>query len=174
MCLLIIPAIRWKQEEASVTQHVPAAPHDVSLSSEQGHMAAPPPLPTAFRRYLTKTATIVWLEVRKLRHDPTDLVTRAIQPMLWLLIFGEVLARVRGITNGGSYMDFLAPGILAQSVLFIAIFSGIALIWERDLGIIHKFLASPTPRSALVLGKAVSAGLRALSQVVIIYALAAL
>ena len=68
--------------------------------------------------------------------------------------------------------DFLAPGILAQSVLFIAIFYGIAVIWERDLGIVHKLLVSPTPRSALVLGKAVSAGLRGLSQAVIIYVLA--
>jgi ABC-2 type transport system permease protein len=157
-----------------VTQHVPVAPHDVSVSSEQSHIAARPPLPTAFRRYLTKTATIVWLEIRKIRHDPTDLITRAVQPMLWLLIFGEVLARVRGITNSGSYIDFLAPGILAQSVLFIAIFSGIAIIWERDLGIIHKFLASPTPRSALVLGKALSAGVRGLSQAIIIYILALL
>jgi ABC-2 type transport system permease protein len=66
----------------------------------------------------------------------------------------------------------MAPGILAQSVLFIAIFSGIAIIWERDLGIVHKFLASPTPRSALVLGKALSAGVRGLSQAIIIYVLA--
>ena len=69
-------------------------------------------------------------------------------------------------------MDFLAPGILAQSVLFIAIFSGIAIIWERDLGIVHKFLASPTPRAALVLGKAFSAGVRGLTQAAIVYLLA--
>ncbi len=68
----------------------------------------------------------------------------------------------------------MAPGILAQSVLFISIFYGIAIIWERDLGIVHKFLASPTPRAALVLGKALSAGVRGLSQAVIIYMLALL
>jgi ABC-2 type transport system permease protein len=68
----------------------------------------------------------------------------------------------------------MAPGILAQSVLFIAIFYGIAIIWERDLGIVHKLLASPTPRAALVLGKALSAGVRGLSQAVIVYALALL
>ena len=61
------------------------------------------------------------------------------------------------------------PGILAQSVLFVAIFFGIAIIWERDLGILHKFLASPTPRAALVLGEALSAGVRGLSQAAIIY-----
>ncbi len=66
----------------------------------------------------------------------------------------------------------MAPGILAQSVLFIAIFYGIAIIWERDFGIVHKFLVSPTPRAALVLGKALSAGVRGLSQAAIVYALA--
>jgi ABC-2 type transport system permease protein len=122
-----------------------------------------------------KTLIIAELEVRKLRHDPTELITRAVQPALWLLVFGEVFTRVRAIPTGGlRYIDFMAPGILAQSVLFIAIFYGIAIIWERDLGIIHKFLASPTPRAALVLGKALSAGVRGLSQVIIIYVLALL
>jgi ABC-2 type transport system permease protein len=66
----------------------------------------------------------------------------------------------------------MTPGILAQSVLFIAIFYGIAVIWERDLGILHKLLATPAPRAALVLGKALSAGERGLSQALIIYGLA--
>ena len=125
------------------------------------------------KNFVNKTLVITELEVRKLKHDPTELLTRAAQPALWMLVFGEVFTRVRAIPTGSmSYMDFMAPGILAQSVLFVAIFYGIAIIWERDLGIIHKFLASPTPRTALVLGKALSAGVRALSQAVIIYLLA--
>ncbi len=125
--------------------------------------------------FVNKTLVIAELEVRKLRHDPTELLTRAAQPALWMLVFGEVFSRVHAIPTGSlSYMDFMAPGILAQSVLFVAIFYGIAVIWERDLGIIHKFLSSPTPRAALVLGKALSAGVRALSQAVIIYLLALL
>jgi len=120
-----------------------------------------------------KTLTIAELEARKLHHDFTELLTRAVQPALWLLIFGEVLAQIRAIPTGNvPYVDFMAPGILAQSVLFIAIFYGIAIIWERDLGIVQKFLATPTPRSALVLGKALSAGERGLAQAVIVYALA--
>lgn len=123
--------------------------------------------------YLEKTFTIADMEVRKLRHDPTELVTRAVQPALWLLIFGEVFTRTHAIPTGGlPYLDFMAPGILAQSVLFIAIFSGIAIIWERDLGLVHKFLAGPIPRTALVLGKSLAAGVRGLSQALIIYLLA--
>ena len=127
------------------------------------------------KNFINKTLVITELEVRKLRHDPTELFTRAAQPALWMLVFGEVFTRVRAIPTGNlSYLDFMAPGILAQSVLFVAIFYGIGIIWERDLGIVHKFLASPTPRAALVLGKALSAGVRALSQAVIIYLLALL
>ena len=125
------------------------------------------------RDFFKKTFTITEWEVRKLRHDATDLVTRAIQPALWLLVFGEVFTRIHAIpTHGVSYLDFLAPGILAQSVLFISIFAGITIIWERDLGVIHKFLASPTPRASLVLGKALSSGIRTLPQAVVIYLLA--
>ncbi len=112
-------------------------------------------------------------EIRKLRHDPWELLTRAVQPMLWLLIFGRVMAHVRGMPTGDvSYLEFMTPGILAQSVLFVAIFYGISAIWERDLGILQKYLVSPASRSALVLGKAMSAGVRGLSQAVIVYGLA--
>lgn len=68
-------------------------------------------------------------------------------------------------------MSFLIPGILAQSILFISIFYGIAIIWERDLGLVHKFLATPAPRIALVMGKAISAGFRSLPLVFILYLL---
>ena len=69
------------------------------------------------------------------------------QPVLWLVIFGQVFSRVRGIPTGNvSYLAFMTPGILAQSVLFAAIFYGIAVIWERDLGIVHKLLVSPAHR----------------------------
>lgn len=125
--------------------------------------------------YFRQTLAIAGMEAKKLLHDPTELLTRAVQPALWLLVFGQVFTRVRAIPTGNlRYIDFMSPGILSQSVLFIAIFHGISVIWERDLGIVHKFLVSPTPRSALVLGKAVSAGLRALTQAAIVYVLALL
>lgn len=125
--------------------------------------------------FISKTLIIADLEAKKLRHDPTELITRAVQPVLWLLVFGQVFTRTRAIPTGNvPYIDFMAPGILAQSVLFVSIFYGIAIIWERDLGIVHKFLVSPTPRAALVLGKALSASVRAFVQAFIIYALALL
>ena len=130
-------------------------------------------LPLAARRYLAKTWALVVMEAQKLRHDPTELFTRMVQPALWLVVFGEVFTRANMINTGPyPYVDYITPGILSQSVLFVAIFYGIAAIWERDLGILHKFMATPTPRTALVLGKALSAALRGLSQVLVILLLA--
>jgi ABC-2 type transport system permease protein len=95
--------------------------------------------------------------------------------VLWLVIFGEVFARARAIPTGGvEYLDFLAPGILAQSVLFAAIFYGISAIWERDVGVLTKFLASPAPRLVLVLGRALSSSVRGLAQAAMVYVLAIL
>lgn len=123
--------------------------------------------------FVRDTLALADVELRKLRRDPTELLTRAIQPALWLLVFGEVFAKLKAIPTGQlDYLTFMTPGILAQSVLFIAIFYGISVIWERDLGILQKLLVSPAPRTALVLGKALSAGVRGLSQGVIIYLLA--
>lgn len=130
----------------------------------------------AIAELINKTLVITELEVRKLRHDPSDLFLRAVQPTLWLLIFGQVFTRIRGIPTGDlPYLDFMAAGILAQSVLFVSIFSGgMSIIWEKDLGIVHKFLVSPTPREAMVLGKALASGIRSLSQVAIVYLLSLL
>ncbi len=146
--------------------------------------AAPPPVwadeksPSpgllARARYLLRcTAVVAEMDFRKLRHDPLEMGTRAVQPILWLGIFGKVFAKIHAIPSGNMpYLDFMAPGILAQSVLFISIFYGIALIWERDLGLVHKLLATPAPRGALVMGKGIAAGVRALVQAVFIYLLA--
>lgn len=129
--------------------------------------------PSAVVAFLQDTAAITEVELRKVMHDPTELVMRAAQPVLWLLIFGEVMASTRAIATGGlPYLDFLAPGILAQSALFSAIFYGITVVWERDLGIVQRYLVTPASRAALVSGKALAAGLRALSQAFIVYVLA--
>lgn len=128
----------------------------------------------ALPRFLADTAAIADMEVHKLRHDPQEVLTRAVQPILWLLIFGQVMAHTHAIPTGRlRYVDYLSPGVLAQSTLFVSIFYGIAIIWDRDLGVVHKFLVSPSSRVAQVSGKAASAGVRALVQGVIVYVVAA-
>ncbi len=123
--------------------------------------------------YPKQAAAVANAELHKLIRDPTELLSRAVQPILWLVVFGQVFSHVHAIPTGGiSYLAFMTPGILAQSVLFSAIFYGIAVIWERDLGIVHKLLVTPAPRSALVLGKAIAAGLRGLIQAGIVFLIA--
>jgi ABC-2 type transport system permease protein len=130
---------------------------------------------TVWRQFPSRVATFCLVELQRLRHDRTELLTRAVQPVLWLLIFGETFNRIHAIPTGGvPYLDFLAPGIIAQSGLFIAIFYGIQIIWERDAGVLTKLLVTPTPRSALILGKSFAAGIRAMAQVVVVLILSAI
>ena len=114
-------------------------------------------------------AAMAWAEGRKLRHDHLDIVTRSVQPLLWLFIFGSVLRRNRVLSGGfHDYRAYLAPGVMAQGALFIAIFFGLAVIWERDVGQLQRLLATPIPRLAIVLGKSAGACIRALLQAVVL------
>lgn len=136
-------------------------------------MSSRPATRSLISRSLGQIWAIVSADLRKLRHDPSELVTRMIQPSVWLLIFGQAMANNQTIPTGAhTYLEFITPGILAQSILFISIFYGIALIWERDMGILHKILVSPAPRSILVIGRGIAAGFRGISQIFIIYLLA--
>lgn len=133
------------------------------------------PLPPAWQLFASRLATLCLVELRKIRHDRTELYTRAVQPALWLVVFGETFSRLRAVpTEGRPYLDYLAPGIMAQSALFIAIFFAIQIIWERDFGVLTKLLATPTPRTALVAGKAFAAGTRAAVQALIVLVICAL
>jgi ABC-2 type transport system permease protein len=134
-------------------------------------------LPSAARealRFPGRVATFCVVELERVVHDPWEIVTRIIQPVLWLLLYGETLNRFRLIPTGGlPYLTYLAPGIVAQSAVFVAIFYGIMLVWDRDAGTLAKMLATPTPRAAIVAGKAFAAALRGLVQAGVILALSA-
>ncbi|WP_329311274.1 ABC transporter permease [Streptomyces sp. NBC_01262] len=156
---------------------VPAAPHPVSDESPvKLRLLLTPPRPRAGWRIVpARILAMCVVELQKLRHDRTELYTRAVQPALWLLIFGETFTRIRAIPTGGiPYLDYLAPGIIAQSAMFIAIFYGIMIIWERDSGVLTKLLVTPTPRAALVTGKAFAAGVKSVIQAVVVIVIAAL
>ena len=109
------------------------------------------------------------VEAHKLRHDHFDLVTRSVQPLLWLFVFGTALQHNHALSGGyGDYRAYLAPGVMAQAALFVAIFFGLGVIWERDVGQLQRLLATPLPRLGIVLGKATGAAIRALAQAVVL------
>ena len=141
-----------------------AAPPAGSASARPAALAAGP-----LARMAEGTLAMAQAELRKLRHDPLDIFTRAAQPLLWLFIFGTAMAHNRALVPDGiEYRAYLAPGVMAQGALFVAIFFGLAVIWERDVGQLQRLLATPLPRSALVMGKSAGAATRAIVQAVVL------
>ncbi|QGA55544.1 ABC transporter permease subunit [Sulfolobus sp. E5-1-F] len=120
-------------------------------------------------------ATMLELELRKLKNDRMELYTRAIQPMLWLVLYGTVISRIRAIPTGGiPYIDYITPAIIIQSSTFISIFYGLTLVWERESGILKKLITTPLPRYSIVIGRSFASGIRSLFQILIITIIALL
>jgi ABC-2 type transport system permease protein len=143
-------------------------------SARPAALPVPPPSPGTLSSLLAGTFAMAQAEMRKLQHDHLDIFTRSVQPLLWLFIFGTALHHNRSLTVGTlDYRSYLAPGVMAQAAMFIAIFFGLAVIWERDVGQLQRLLATPLPRSAIVLGKAAGACVRALVQALLLLAVLA-
>ena len=124
---------------------------------------------------LREMLAMMELELRRLRHDRTEIYTRAIQPILWLVIYGTIMSSVKAIpTEGVSYLAYITPGVLLQSTVFVSVFYGLTIVWERDTGILKKLLVAPVPRYATVIGKTIASGVRALFQALIIVPVALL
>ena len=145
------------------------------LASAPATVPVAVPDPTIWRQFPSRIVTFCLVELQKLSHDRTEACVRAVQPVLWLVIFGETFSRLHAIpTNGVPYLDFLAPGIIGQSSMFVAILYGIQIIWERDSGVLTKLLVTPTPRAALIIGKGFAAGIRAMIQVIVVLIVSAI
>jgi len=120
-------------------------------------------------RFLRNMFVMIELELRRLRHDRTELYFRAVQPILWIAIFGPVMSSIRGISTGGvPYTDFITPGVLVQSTTFVSIFYGLMMVWERESGILKKLLVTPASRYATVIGRSMASGTRAIFQALIV------
>jgi ABC-2 type transport system permease protein len=118
---------------------------------------------------------MIELELRRLKHDRTELYFRAVQPILWIVVYGPVMSSVRAIPTGGiPYTDFITPGVMIQSTTFVSIFFGLMMVWERDSGILKKLLVTPASRYATVIGRSMASGIRAIFQALIIVPVALL
>jgi len=112
---------------------------------------------------------MVELELRRVAHDRTELYSRAVQPILWLVVYGPVMSGVRAIPTGNiPYTDYITPGVLIQSTTFVSIFYGLTIVWERESGILKKLLVTPAPRYSIVIGRSMASGVRAVFQAIII------
>ena len=120
-----------------------------------------------------KAATHTWFmigrQLRNLMREPIWIVMMLIQPMIWLLLYGQLFSRISALRGGaGSYVEFLAPGVVVMNAFFGATWSGMATIQDLDRSVIDRFLATPASRLALVLSQIVRSGLTAIIQALII------
>lgn len=97
---------------------------------------------------------ILWLrELKRFTRSRAQIVASLGQPLLYLLALGFGLGPVFEQAGRGSYLQFVAPGVIGMSVLFSSIFSGIGLLWDRQFGFLKETLVAPVPRLHIMIGK---------------------
>ena len=97
---------------------------------------------------------ILWLrELKRYVRSRPQVIASLAQPMLYLLVLGFGLGPVFQKAGQGSYLQFMAPGVIAMTILFSSIFSGIALLWDRQFGFLKETLVAPVPRLHIMIGR---------------------
>jgi ABC-2 type transport system permease protein len=97
---------------------------------------------------------VLWLrQLKRYVRSRSRIVGSLGQPLLFLLAFGMGFAPVFRKAGQGSYMQFLAPGVIGMTIMFTAVFSGIELIWDRQFGFLKETLVAPVPRLMIMIGR---------------------
>ncbi|MEJ2007231.1 MAG: ABC transporter permease [Acidobacteriota bacterium] len=108
---------------------------------------------------------ILWLrELKRYTRSRSQLIASLAQPILYLLALGFGLGPVFRKAGEGSYMQFVSPGIIGMVVLFAAMFSGIALLWDRQFGFLKETLVAPVPRLSIMVGRSLGGATVAMLQ----------
>ena len=115
------------------------------------------------------TIYILWLrQLKRYFRSRSRIIGSLGQPALFLLALGFGFGPIFQKAGGGNYIDFLAPGVIAQAILFTAIFSGIELIWDRQFGFLKETLVAPVSRLEIILGRTLGGGTIATIQGIIV------
>jgi ABC-2 type transport system permease protein len=97
---------------------------------------------------------ILWLrEVKKYLRSRPQIIASLGQPLMYLLALGFGLGPVFQKSGQGSYLQFIAPGVVGMAVLFTSIFSGVGLLWDRQFGFLKETLVAPVPRLLIMIGR---------------------
>jgi ABC-2 type transport system permease protein len=108
---------------------------------------------------------ILWLrELRRYVRSRAQIVASLGQPMMYLIALGFGLGPVFQKAGEGSYLQFVAPGVIAMAVLFSSVFSGMGLLWDRQFGFLKETLVAPVPRIHIMLGRTLGAATVAVFQ----------
>ena len=101
-----------------------------------------------------KAIYILWLrELKKYTRSRTQMIASLGQPLLYLLVLGFGFGPMFQRAGGGSYLQFVAPGVIGMVVLFTSIFYGVALLWDRQFGFLKETLVAPVPRLRVMIGR---------------------
>lgn len=112
----------------------------------------------------------LWLrEVKKYFRSKSRIIGSLGQPLLFLVALGFGLGPVFKAAGQGDYIQFLVPGIISMSILFLAIFSGISVIWDRQFGFLKETLVAPVPRWQIMLGRTLGGATVAVLQGIIVF-----
>ncbi len=108
--------------------------------------------------------------IRATMRMPVFVIISIVQPVLWVLLFGQLFKSVTTIPGFGasSYVQFLAPGISIMTALFGAAYSGMGLLADIDRGVLDRLLATPVSRGALIAGRILHASVQVVVQAAII------
>jgi ABC-2 type transport system permease protein len=97
---------------------------------------------------------ILWLrELKRYIRSKAQIAASLGQPLLYLLVLGFGLGPVFEKAGGGSYLQFVAPGVISMTILFSSVFSGIAMLWDRQFGFLKETLVAPVPRIQIMIGR---------------------
>lgn len=97
---------------------------------------------------------VLWLrQLIRFWRTRSRIIGSLAQPLLFLVALGFGLGPVFEQSGGGAYIQFLAPGIIGMSILFSAMFSGMEVIWDRQMGFLKETLVSPSSRFSIFLGR---------------------
>jgi len=111
----------------------------------------------------------VWLrEVKRFTNSKSRMIGSLGQPLLFLVALGGGLSALVPTFN---YQAFILPGILAMSLLFTSIFSGVSIIWDREFGFLKEMLVAPASRETIVIGRTLGGATTAILQGIVILAL---
>jgi ABC-2 type transport system permease protein len=106
---------------------------------------------------LYDTYTVFWRELKRYRKSRSGVLIRLIQPAIWIIVIGHTFAGTKPLIQSvgfdGSYLEFMAPGVIILTAIFTSIFGGVNTLWDRRYGFMNKALTSPISRSSIALGK---------------------
>ncbi len=114
---------------------------------------------------------ILWLrELKRYVRSRVQIIASLGQPVLYLLALGFGLGPVFQRAGAGSYLQFISPGVVGMSILFSSVFSGIAILWDRQFGFLKETLVAPVPRIQIMLGRALGGATVAMIQGTLVFA----